>query len=544
MNIPELIKFREKFPQYADMDDSTLATKLAEKYPSAYSDLPAKIETGTIQDPRTGAIEDLQSKIAQRPDIYGQAVQSAQQLPQATLQSAGKGSPGLPLANTLLQSLGGIAQRGEAAIANPFLAMSEGSLGTYPQRALQGIKQGITGERLGELGDVARRAGLPEPVSATLGLIGTGILGGALARGAGLTQKANNLTKIQTAYGHDIGKNVIRHSTELPMPLVERGMVRGWKRILTKSNAQDLKLPTRISSYVMDSLDDITQREYDEFGKAISRVKNVNVKAIDLSQTVDDMLKKFGYIDETFNPTLKQRGPIANKILDFLGNARKNKIKPDESIPLEVIRTFKNILKKSVPEKNWIGKTRSLRGEQRLAKELSNAIDDLISFSLSGTDDFAFNNAKRRYSEFKNFEKAIVNTFAEVVGQEVTPTGDRIVGLGSMPPTKMLEEIDKLHNIDSFLNSKGYSSITDRLLDWVTTQEMMVVPKGGVFKRFTESPIKYGMRQFLGSGVPTAMGNVGKVARPVVNPLDELLRKNIIPPAIMREFTGRNEIKY
>jgi hypothetical protein len=44
MPIPELVKFREKYPDYGDMDDSTLAQKLASKYPDAYGDLPGKVE--------------------------------------------------------------------------------------------------------------------------------------------------------------------------------------------------------------------------------------------------------------------------------------------------------------------------------------------------------------------------------------------------------------------------------------------------------------------------------------------------------------------
>lgn len=41
--IPELTKFREKYPQYSDLDDSTIADKLSKKYPDAYGDLPGKL---------------------------------------------------------------------------------------------------------------------------------------------------------------------------------------------------------------------------------------------------------------------------------------------------------------------------------------------------------------------------------------------------------------------------------------------------------------------------------------------------------------------
>lgn len=42
MSVPEIDKFRQKYPMYNDMDDLTVATKLAQKYP-VYGDLPGKV---------------------------------------------------------------------------------------------------------------------------------------------------------------------------------------------------------------------------------------------------------------------------------------------------------------------------------------------------------------------------------------------------------------------------------------------------------------------------------------------------------------------
>jgi len=44
-SIPELQKFRQKYPQYNDLDDTTIANKLAKQYPDAYADLPSKLPT-------------------------------------------------------------------------------------------------------------------------------------------------------------------------------------------------------------------------------------------------------------------------------------------------------------------------------------------------------------------------------------------------------------------------------------------------------------------------------------------------------------------
>ena len=47
MAVPELETFRQKYPDYHDMDDATLAGKLAAKYPDAYGDLPGKVTAAT-----------------------------------------------------------------------------------------------------------------------------------------------------------------------------------------------------------------------------------------------------------------------------------------------------------------------------------------------------------------------------------------------------------------------------------------------------------------------------------------------------------------
>lgn len=47
MSIPEIQTFRQKFPQYDDMDDFEIANKLATKYPDAYGDLPDKLSVVT-----------------------------------------------------------------------------------------------------------------------------------------------------------------------------------------------------------------------------------------------------------------------------------------------------------------------------------------------------------------------------------------------------------------------------------------------------------------------------------------------------------------
>ncbi|HEY9874588.1 MAG TPA: hypothetical protein V6D12_14205 [Candidatus Obscuribacterales bacterium] len=45
MAVAEIQKFREKYPQYNDLDDMTIAGKLSQKYPDAYGDLVGKVKS-------------------------------------------------------------------------------------------------------------------------------------------------------------------------------------------------------------------------------------------------------------------------------------------------------------------------------------------------------------------------------------------------------------------------------------------------------------------------------------------------------------------
>jgi hypothetical protein len=480
-----------------------------------------------ITTPQTFSEQQLDRTIANRPDLYKEAVQATAQ------RLSPEGMRGFTLPQEVdiaLKSIGGVAQRAEAAVANPFLRKQ----GKF-QNPIKAIKEGITGEQLGELGDVVRQAPLVNRIPFApeiIGLAGTGAIGGALTKSLGLASKANNLTKLETTYGKDMARVMIRHSTELPMPLVERGIERGWKNILTKENAKDFSLPNRISNYVIDSLDKITQNEYDEFGKALSNIKTGNVKAIDLNQVIEDALKSNGYIDEAYRETLKSRGAVVNKIVKFIETAQSNNIQPNDNIPIDVIQTFKKILKNFVPEKNWLGKTRSLKGEQRLAKELSNRLDDLIAYNSYGIEDEAYTKAKVRYSEFKNFEKAIMDTFSGVFGQEIRPSSEKIVTLAKQNPSTIFEEMNKLKNIDDFLIKKGYKGVSDNLLDWITTQEALLEPRGGFFQYVYERPLKYLSRQYLKSGYTEPVGKAVETTGKLISPTRKYINRKTTAPIL------------
>lgn len=491
------------------------------------------IETESPQEeittPQTFKQNQLDKTISQRPDIYKQAVQGIQNLPQNMIQSAGM--PGLPLLNIGLKSLGGVAQRAEAAVANPFLEMgaNKGTIGSLPYRMGKSIKQGITGEKLGELGDVARQAGLPEPVSAGLGLLGTGIVGGVLARGAGLTQKATDLGKLETSYGKDISKNIIKHTTGLTDEAIEHGQTKGWDKILTKEN-----LDPNIGYNLVLKTKKGLQNFYRNLNKTYGEKLDEIASNVDLEVPIDNIKN-----------TLKNR-LINNGILDFEGKALRN---PSDKVEREIVRIYEDLgnthgqvgIKDIVKLKNKLWNTirsSALQGNQPinsserliydLQSEIGNSLQmageylpsDKSILSLQQLNSWyapkrqLFNTANRMFKVFKNdyetktAENTLKNYFNLDIGSK-----QLLQQLDETLPTKFLEP----------------------LKDWLTTQNLLIQPSGGFFRETIATPVKYGVRQGLRSGIPSFMGrNTGK----------EINKFNLIPASILKMMQKKNQLDY
>lgn len=491
-------------------------------------------QIGEITTPQTFRQQQIERQIAQRPDLYGQAVQMLQQ------RMSPQGQPfNIPqMAELGLKSLGGVAQKAEATIAAPFYEMPRG----IPAMA-KGIKQAITGEKRYELGDIARQAiperipiisGLREPISAITGL---GLFGGIIKNISRLLpQKAIQFEKIKTQYGKDIGAGIIRTTSGGAHPQAVRyGMERGWKNIFTKSNL-DPEIPTRISKQIVNNFDDIAKQEYMSYGQAMDKVTEGNIKALDLYNQFQGKLINSGYLDFNGNETVKIKGTIINKLLKILYNAKEN-INPDQNLSISSIQAVKQIIKKSVPPKYWTGKVKSLTEEQWVAKEITNGIDELIGRFGKGMTE-----ANQRYSMFKNIEAIIGNLVTKVEGQKVIPTGQNIINIFDINPTRTVEKLNTLGKVNTYLISKGHKGFLTPLLDWTTNQEFMTIYSRGAMteslhpasllgrsaKAMTRQFLKYMPTSLMGKGIETT----GKIA--------ETIKPYIIPPSVLRLITERN----
>lgn len=117
------------------------------------------------------------------PESQLAGIKSRSELAQADIKSRGNLIGGitenLTSPNPLRKAAGVVGAIGapftalEAAVSNPGLQMQQGNFD--PGRLLKESALGITGQKLGEYGDIYRVAGAPKPVAATVGL-GTSLL--------------------------------------------------------------------------------------------------------------------------------------------------------------------------------------------------------------------------------------------------------------------------------------------------------------------------------------------------------------------------------
>lgn len=133
--------------------------------------------------------QDMSSKISSRGNLLDQIKSAGQNIESPSFLKKGVG---------VAQALGIPFQALEASISNPIVALQQGEIN--PLKLSGEAVKGITGQKLGQYGDVLRQADLPEPVAATGGFIAsmaipTGIIGGVNKRLAGFGKMSDKAMK-------------------------------------------------------------------------------------------------------------------------------------------------------------------------------------------------------------------------------------------------------------------------------------------------------------------------------------------------------------
>jgi hypothetical protein len=317
-----------------------LSTARDIKEPQQGISLKRKIPVVTRkQDPR----EITEELIRQRPkalDILREEVTQPWELRKHPIKTALRPLvTGLKAANVPLQA-------GLSAIANVGLEAQEGQFS--PKVLGEAALKGLTGERIGELGDIPRSIGVPNLISATVGLFASLPLANAGAR--------KTLVK-------SVNKGLSFIKSKLP-------------KIMNKNYVLDR---ARTASGGLDDLYKGLSKEYDAIYDKIGKVQ-VDVKSV--QGVIDDLPAN-----------------IVNKISKskLVSKTASGEIVPD----MNNLKIIRGIIRKAVPDKVWRGKA---IGDVNTA-DLEQSYGKLSNIMAKGNPELV--DINKRYAQFRNMQKTL-----------------------------------------------------------------------------------------------------------------------------------------
>lgn len=196
----EVKTFRRPVPGYVEETDFNLPGKEA-----------TELQIKSRKDPVQVLKEEMQVPF----DFANKPFQSAVKIPLTAMKGAA-----IPL------------RRAEATLANIMMPLQEYGGDTPKERAhnlvkmygqqAKGAWQGVTGQRMGEFGDLPRRAGFGEPLSRAIGISTDVALGNILSKGK-LAKAGTGPKPVTTAEGNFLLNNVNKADEILDMTKKSRG---------------------------------------------------------------------------------------------------------------------------------------------------------------------------------------------------------------------------------------------------------------------------------------------------------------------------------
>lgn len=249
------------------------------------------------------------------------------------------------------QLMGGLSQRATAAGVNPLIAAQRaGSLGGMfnqllnPMQYGEQIKRGLTGEQLGELGDVYVGAGMGENSAALAGL-GTELMLTAPEAIVKAPQAIKNLPKAATAFGEFVKGNSPKALADLFSETSRLEMLNDFRKTAYSKKSEAIKkfgkeladleieFPSRKIN-ALDSINDLkTMADADprvgNFINQVPKLKKILEDGTDLSSLpLKDVQDIQNYIQGKLPKGVYAGGPHPlSPIADFLTDLRGDKLK-------------------------------------------------------------------------------------------------------------------------------------------------------------------------------------------------------------------------
>lgn len=253
----------------------------------------------------------------------------------------------------------------ESAIANPAIEMQKGNFNISD--LLKSASQGITQEKPGQLGDIARNVNVPEPISASLGLIAS--------LGIGELSSGNKITKATNQ-----AKDFIVETSQKLSKATESAIRRKMPNLIL-----DDKFVLQQAEKASKGLDDLYKGISSEYDNIYNQVGNKIVPTSEiqsaLSALPDNVINKFN--------SPQYRG--------LFKRYQDGSIVPS----LENLKAMKTVIRQSVPEKVWNGRA---IGDMNTAniEQVYGKINDIMANAAPELKDI-----NKKYKDFMNLRKTI-----------------------------------------------------------------------------------------------------------------------------------------
>jgi len=321
--MPELQRVREKYPQYQDLDDFTLANKLAQKYPE-YSDLVERIKPAIVapkesigqmlkRNLREAARETYKETIS--PFVSGSST-LAGGIPKAVAEVTGTKELIYPEQKTLvgkglrLASEGAGFLGGGALKAGGWAAKKALSKLIAPKLVKKVLGGAITGGVAGALQTPQEGIGVLKPEQ-RLKQAGTWMALGAALPIAGATLSKTG--ELVTKSGRWIAKNV-GGITDASVNTIKR---LGANRVFDPMKAKADYISQDLAPKIYKKLTDFVDLADKTYKTAVNKFKGISINSQPFYQSVQRGLRQKGWIDLQGNPTTDYKSgldPVADKL--------------------------------------------------------------------------------------------------------------------------------------------------------------------------------------------------------------------------------------
>jgi hypothetical protein len=296
-------------------------------------------------------------------------------------------------------AVGEAARYAEAPIASAGLAIQRGK----PQEALPDMFKSLKGERMAEIGDIPRAAGLPEPVSAATGLLS--VMGMANPGGVGKT-----IGKLVTQPGQvakEVGSEIssLGETAKRGIEFAKSNLQNFAKKNFKKMNRDWL---VEQSQNTFKVADDTVGAIREEYGALYEGIGETEVKREVVKDVINDLVK----------------GATKEEAEEIFANLRNNlgqEIKPN----LNTVKKIKDLIQSDIPESVWAKGKKGMDLTPAQARKVKAyfKLKDITKKSLENTPDGEYlDYLDKKATDVYRLTKTIKRMVLDQTGQ-ATETG-------------------------------------------------------------------------------------------------------------------------